>query len=102
MGKKNRTKLTSLVLDWEKATPYMLEALVIRTAVFLSAVQDVPKGVLQALDSLGRGDDHLVATNISEILTFLRRLQSLEDMASGNSNKRNGSSKPLPSGRGRS
>jgi hypothetical protein len=77
---KNRTKLQALVRRWEKARPYTLEALVIRTAAYLSGVRDVPKGVISALDSLGAEDGKYLATYVSEVTTFLRELEQLEKL----------------------
>ena len=77
---KKKTKLQRLVRRWEKAQPYLLDALVIRTAAHLSSVSDVPTSVMDALDALGREDGRYYATHVSVVLRFLRELLQLEQL----------------------
>ncbi len=80
MAKEKKTKLAALVREWERIQPYTLESLVIRTAAHLSGVRDVPKGVLNCLDALGRDDSRYLATQVDEVLRFLRELLLMEQM----------------------
>jgi hypothetical protein len=78
MAKKQKTKLAALVREWERAKPYTLQALVIRTAAYLTRVRDVPRGVIASLDALGSDDGKYLATYVDEVLRFLRELETLE------------------------
>lgn len=85
MAKQKRIRLATLVSKWERAKPYTLNALVIRTAAFLSGVRETPASVISALDRLGLDDNRRLGADVHEVLTYLRSLEQLDRLGLGES-----------------
>lgn len=80
MTKNDRDTLSGLIKDWEGVqNDSSINSLVARTGAVLTRFEDLPKVVMQALNTVRAPDGNVYGHNVMLIVGYLRKLLLSED-----------------------